>query len=142
MSPLTVESTLAACGPPMTLDARVRPHPELPRRIRAAAHAVVARAETSADDDGELRHFRARDGRNELRAVFGDAAVFVLFADHEAGDVLQEEQRRSALRAEFDEVRAFERAFAKQNAVVGDDADRMAFDAREAADQRRAVARL
>src|SRR5687768_18254190 len=30
-------------------DARVRPHPEKARRIRAAAHPVVARAERAAD---------------------------------------------------------------------------------------------
>src|SRR3989475_7233835 len=37
-------------------DARVGPHPQEARRIGAAAHAVVARAEGAADDDGELRH--------------------------------------------------------------------------------------
>src|ERR1041384_4945557 len=32
-------------------DPRVRPHPQDPRRIRAPAHRVVARAERAADDD-------------------------------------------------------------------------------------------
>ena len=51
-------------------------------------------------------------------------------------------QRNAALRAELDEVRALQRRFGEQDAVVGDDADRIAPDAREAGDERGAVARL
>ena len=54
-------------------------------------------------------------------APSGDAAVLVFPADHEAGDVLQEEQRDAALVAQLDEVRALERRLAEQDAVVGDD---------------------
>ena len=78
----------------------------------------------------------------ELRAVFGDAAMFVFLADHEAGDVLQEDQRRVALRAQLDEMRPLERALAEEDPVVGQDADRMTVDVREAAHERRSVARL
>ena len=123
-------------------DARVRPHPEGLRREGAPAHPVVAGAETAADHNGELGHGGARHGRDQLGAVFRDAAAFVVFAHHEAGDVLQEHQRRPALRAQLDEVRAFERAFGEEDSVVGQDADRMPVDVREAADQRRAVAGL
>ena len=123
-------------------DARVRPHPQKARSEGAPAHAVVARAEAAADDDREFRHLRARDRGDHLRAVLGDAFVLVLAPDHEAGDVLQEHERDAALAAELDEVRAFERGLGEQDAVVGDDADRHAPDAREAGDERRAVARL
>ena len=99
-------------------DARVRPHPEEPRLVRAAAHAVVAGAERPADDDGELRHDRVRDGVHHLRAVLGDAAALVLPADHEAGDVLQEDERDAAQVAELDEVRRLQRRFGEQHAVV------------------------
>ena len=68
--------------------------------------------------------------------------VLVLAPDHEAGDVLQEQERDAALRAQLDEVRALLRRLREQDAVVGDDADRIAVDAREARDERRAVARL
>jgi hypothetical protein len=71
-------------------DTRVRPHPEHARAVGAAAHAVVAGAEAAADDHGELRHLGGRHCGDHLRAVLGDAAVLVLAADHEAGDVLQE----------------------------------------------------
>src|SRR6478752_4801509 len=54
-------------------DARVRPHPEEARLVTASAHRVVAGAEAAADDHGELRHVRARDGGHHLRAVLGDA---------------------------------------------------------------------
>jgi hypothetical protein len=46
------------------------------------------------------------------------------------------------LAAELDEVRALLRRLAEQDAVVGDDADRHAVEAREAGDERRPVARL
>jgi hypothetical protein len=36
--------------------------------------------------------------------VAGDSLVFVLAANHEARDVLQEDQRRLALAAQFNEV--------------------------------------
>ena len=65
-----------------------------------------------------------------------------LLPDHEAGDVLQEHERDAALAAQLDEMRALQRALAEQDAVVGEDADRIALDVRKAADQRRAVERL
>ncbi len=46
--------------------------------------------------------------------------------DHEAGDVLQEQQRDAALVGQLDEVRALEGRLAEQDAVVGDDRDRVA----------------
>ena len=84
-------------------------------------------------------HHAAGDGGDQLGAVAGDAAVLVLAADHEAGDVLQEHQRDAALVAELDEVGALERRLAEEDAVVGDDADLVAPDPREPADQRLAV---
>jgi hypothetical protein len=89
--------------------------------------------------DGELRHGGGGDGGDHLRAVLGDAAGFVFAADHEAGDVLQEEERNAALAGELDEVRALLRAFGEQDAVVGEDGDRHAPDAREAGDERFAI---
>ena len=62
--------------------------------------------------------------------------------DHEAGDVLQEQQWDAALVAQLDEVSRFERGLAEQHAVVGDDADRVSVNAREPADEGRAVARF
>src|SRR4051812_30377975 len=107
-------------------DAGVRPHPQEARVVRAAAHAVVAGAEGPADDHGELRDAGGRDGGDELRAVLGDAARLVVAADHEAGDVLEEDERDLALVAELDEVRALERGLAEEDPVVGEDADRVA----------------
>ncbi len=61
-----------------------------------------------------------------LAPSLGDAAGLVFLADHEAGDVLQEDQRDFALAAQLDEMRALQRAFGKQHAVVGENADRHA----------------
>ena len=120
-------------------DPRVGPHPQEPRRIRAPAHRVVARAVGAADDDGQLRHPRARHRGDHLGAVLGDAARLVVAAHHEARDVLQEQQRDHALVAQLDEMRALHGGFAEQHAVVGDDADGVAVDVRETGDQRAAV---
>src|SRR5438552_5349111 len=123
-------------------DARVGPGPQKARRVRAAAHAVVAGTEAAADEDRQLGHLGGGDGRDHLRAVLGDAGILVLAAHHEAADVLQEEQRHAARGAQLDEVRALLSHLAEQDAVVGNDAHRHAVQAREAGDQRRAVARL
>jgi len=74
--------------------------------------------------------------------VLGDAIVLIPAAHHEAGDVLQEDQRYRALRAEFDEVRALHRRFAEQDSVVGNDSDRHPVEPGEAGHQRRSVSRL
>ena len=71
-----------------------------------------------------------------------DAFVLVAAPDHEAGDVLQEDQRNAPLRAEFDEMRALLRGLGKQHSVVGDDAHRRAHDLGEARHQRLAEAGL
>ena len=68
--------------------------------------------------------------------------AFVVAPDHEADDVLQEQQRNAALAGELDEMRGLERAFGKQNAVVAENADRHAVNMRKAGDQRGAVERL
>ena len=72
----------------------------------------------------------------------GNAFALVLLAHHEAGDVLQEQQRHLPLAAQFYEVRALLRTFRKQHAVVGHDAHRHAFNVRKAAHQRGTEARL
>ena len=74
--------------------------------------------------------------------MLGDAFVFVASADHEPGDVLEEEQRRAAFGTELDEVGALERRLGKENAVVGHDPDRMAHHPREPTDERTAVGGL
>ena len=96
-------------------------------------------AERAAHDDRELRHVRARDGHDELRAVAGDPALLVLLADHEAGDVLEEDERDPPLAGELDEVRALLRRLGEEHALVREDRDGVALDSREAADERLAV---
>ncbi|KAI3480412.1 hypothetical protein L1887_57426 [Cichorium endivia] len=107
-------------------DPRVRPHPQEARVVGAAAHAVVAGAEAPADDHGELRHLGAGHRSDQFGAVLGDAAGLVFLPDHEAGDVLQEQQRDTALAGQFDEVRAFLRGLGEEDAVVGQDRDGVA----------------
>ncbi len=123
-------------------DARVRPHPELARLVGTAAHRVVAGAERAAGDDRELRHVRAGHRHHELGAVARDPAGLVLLADHEAGDVLEEDERHATLAGQLDEVRALLRRLGEEHALVRQDRDRVPLDPREAADERLAVERL
>lgn len=91
-------------------------------------HAVISRARTRTEHYCELWHFRACDCCDQLRTVLSDTTLFGLSADHEAADVLEEEQGDAALAAELDEVRAFERGFREEDAVVGQDADGLGVD--------------
>src|SRR6185295_102416 len=112
------------------------------RTVGAPAHGVVPRTERAADDHGELRDRGTRDGRDHLRAILRDAGVLVLLADHEAGDVLQEYERRATAVRKLHEVRTLQRGLREQDAVVRDDRDGAAPDTREAAHERRAIVRL
>ena len=69
-------------------------------------------------------------------------ACLVLAADHEPGDVLEEDERDPALAGELDEVGALERRLAEQDPVVGEDRDRVAVEVGEAGHERLAVERL
>jgi hypothetical protein len=108
------------------------------KRREGPPHPIYRPA--AADDHRELRHLRLNRGHHLHRRR--DPAGLVLLPDHEAGDVLQEDERHAALRAQLDEVRAFERRLGKQDAVVGDDADGVPPDSCEAGDERRTVAGL
>ena len=111
-------------------------------RVSAAAHAVIAGAEAAADQHCHLRHLGGGDRGDQLGAVLGDAARFIFAADHEAGNVLQEQQRRPALAGELDEMGALQGAFREQDAVIGEDRHRHPPDAGEAAHQSGAVKML
>ena len=91
-------------------DARVRPLEQEAWRVRAAAHGVVAGAVAAADDDGELRHRSRRRPRSRAWRRPWRCRRPLRASDHEAGDVLQEQQRYPLARAQFDEVRALQRA--------------------------------
>src|SRR5206468_11660156 len=79
---------------------------------------------------------------HHLGPVLSDAPLLLFFPLHEAGDVLQKQQRNLALAAQLNEVRRLESGLGKQHAIVSDDADQVAVNARKASDQSRAVAGL
>src|SRR6266699_570433 len=120
-------------------NSRIGPDEQEPRRVGPPAHTVIAGAVGSPDDQGELGHLRAGDRRHHLGAVLGDAARLIFTADHEAGDVLQEQQRDFSLAGELDEMRGFQRAFRIEDALIGQNADRNSMQVRKAGDERRAV---
>lgn len=111
---------------------RLWPHPEEPRGVSSSTHTIISCASASTYHDSELGDVSTGDCCDELRAVFGYAAFFGVGADHEATDVLEEDEGDAALGAELDEVCAFEGGFGEEDAVVGEDADGVAVDAGEA----------
>src|SRR5699024_5466363 len=116
--------------------ARVGPHVQKAGAIGAAAHAVIASAERSANDDGQLGNGGGGYRCDHFGAMAGNAFVFVAAPHHEAGNVLQEKQGNLALAAEFDEVGAFLGGFGEQDAIVGDNAYGHAMEVGKAGDQR------
>src|SRR5690606_20626096 len=106
------------------------------------AHAVVTGAKRTANDGGDLRHASGRYRRHQLGTVLGDAAGLIFAPDHEAGDVLQEEKRDLALAAELNEVRALQRRFREEHAVIGENAHRHTVKMRKAGHQSGAVVLL
>src|SRR3989441_3917027 len=132
------------------------------RVIGLAAHRVVARAETPAEDHADFGHHAVRHRIHHLGARADDAAPFRLFADHKPIDVVQKNKRHQVLVAVEDEARGFRRRFRVDYAaeldallartashcrddalhvflLVGDDADGPAADARVPAEHRLAV---
>ena len=96
--------------------------------VGATGHAVVARAVGRAHHQREVGHRGVGDRVDELGAVLDDAALLVARADHEAGDVLGEQDRHAHAVAELDELRALVALLAEEDAVVREHADGVAAD--------------
>src|SRR3546814_20323660 len=77
------------------------------------------------------------DRRHQLGAVLGDPLRLIFAADHEPGDVLEEEQGRPALAGELDEMRALHGTLAEQYDVVRQARHSHAPDAGERSEERR-----
>jgi hypothetical protein len=73
------------------------------------AHRVVAGAVAAAHDDDDLGHDRVAHRVDHLGAGADDAGLLAVAPDHEAGRVVQEDQRDLALVAVHDEPGGFVR---------------------------------
>ncbi len=112
-----------------------------------AGHRVEAGAVGLADDDRDLRHRRRADGADHLGAVADDPLALDGLADHEAGDVGEEEQRDVEGVAGVDEAGGLVGGVDEQDAalllrLVGDDPDRAAVEPRVADDELLGPARV
>ncbi len=94
-------------------------------------HAVITRASASSKNHSELWHLCACHSRHKLRPILRNSAFLRVAAYHEAADVLEEDERNVALRAELDEMCAFQGGFGEQDAVVGENPHLVPMDARE-----------
>ncbi len=114
----------------------IRPHVEHAGVVGPAAHTVVSRTIGGADDAGDFGDGGGRDCVDHFGPVLSDTLVLVLLADHESSDVLQEDERHLALRANLNKIGALCRSLAEENAVVGDDAHLLVVDTPETSYQR------
>ena len=138
---------LTAPSAPITEISADGPGVDLVGLVGLAVHHVVAGAVGLADHDGDLRHRRPRDRVEHLRPVADDPGVLDLRADHEAGHVLEEDQRDREGVAEVDEAGRLVGGVVLEDAaellrLVGDDPDRLAAEAGEAGDDRLRELRL
>ena len=120
----------------------IGPHEHEAWIVGAPAHAVIASTEAATGNHGKLGNAGTGHGVDHLGAVFGDAFGLVFLAHHEAGDVLQEQQRNLSLIAQFDKVRAFLGRLGIKHSIVGKNAHRIAVDMGKAAHQGSAIAGL
>ena len=100
--------------------AAVGPGEDKARVQAAAAHGVVAGTVGTPDHDGEFRHAGIGHRLDHLRAVLDHPLLFRLGAHHEAGGVVQKQQRRAALVAQLDKLRGLARALWGDGAVIAD----------------------
>ncbi|MNX91930.1 hypothetical protein D3C86_1240470 [compost metagenome] len=103
------------------------------------AHDVIGAAIGLARDDRQLGHGGLGIGEQQLGAVLDQGAVLLLGARHEARHVHQRHQRNVEGVAEADEARGLAAAVDVQHPrqnlrLVGDDADGLAVQTTEAAD--------
>lgn len=121
-------------------DAAVGPSEEEAGVVGAAEHTVITGAVADAVEEGDAGDVDIADGHDHFGPVFGDAFIFVLFADHEAGNVLHKEHGGSPLATELDEMGGFEGGFAEEEPVIGDNTNRNPLKVGEATDDGGAVA--
>ena len=102
-------------------------------------HTIISSTVTPAHDDRQLRHVRARNCADHLRAIFRDPSLLCLGANHVPRDVDEEKERDLALRTELDEVRCLQCRLGEENAVVAHDAHRIAVNVSESLQQGQAT---
>src|SRR6188472_103969 len=121
-------------------DLGARPGDDQVGLVGLAAHHVVAGAVGLAHDHGHLRHRGAADRVEHLRAVADDPGVLDFGADHEAGHVLEEDERDVEGVAEVDEAGGLVGGVVIEYSgqllgLVGDDPGWLAAETGEAGDQ-------
>lgn len=98
------------------------------RAERGLPHPIIPRPRTRPHHNRHLRHLRPRNRHNQLRAMFRDPAPLRALPNHKPADILQKHQGYAALATQLDKMRALERRFAEEDAVICEDADGLVLD--------------
>ena len=123
-------------------DLRGREHPKESWIVCTATHSIVSGAVACSQDCRDFGYVGIRYGADQFSTVLGDALLLKLLADHEARDVLKEDERNLALTAKLDKVSSFKGTLREKNTIIGYDANWMPIKMTEASDERIAVVLL
>ena len=105
-------------------------------------HAIVASPCAGPDNNREFGHVHTAHSRYQLGAVLRNAPFLGILPDHEARDVLQEDEWYLALPTQLHKVCALQGALAKEDAIVRYNPNRLSVDLCKASDQGGPVERL
>ena len=81
----------------------------------------------------DLRNWSTANSCYQLGSILGNAIILGVLAHHEAGNILEKQDRDLALPAKLDEMCGFERGVTEENAVVRNYAYGQAVDFSKAA---------
>src|SRR6266480_1951319 len=96
---------------------RVWPRHDKSRVVCFAAHGIIPRAKRSSNDRGDFRHNGITDRVHEFSAAANNAALLCVASDHEAGDILEKDDRQTGLVAIHYETRGLIGTFGINNAA-------------------------
>src|SRR5690606_23313007 len=155
LSGLDVEDGLGGLLAAHDAVARAGQREDEARRVRLAAHGVMARPVRAAQYDGQPGHHAVGNRVNQFGAAADDAVLLALLAHHEAVDVVQEDYGYAGLVAVEHEAGGLVRCFGVDDAaylygalafddqfLVGHHAHRVAAEAPHAGYKRLAVVGL
>mmetsp|Transcript_38842 Transcript_38842/g.82603 ORF Transcript_38842/g.82603 Transcript_38842/m.82603 type:complete len:224 (-) Transcript_38842:2400-3071(-) len=123
-------------------DPRARPQEGEAGVEGRAAHGIIASAKAATTNNGDLGHGHVAHSVDHLCTILRDTALLVGGTDDEASDVMEEDQRHSALATDLDEVCGLDRGLTEEHAVVAEDANGVALDVGPTAYHRRPILRL
>lgn len=90
-------------------------------RVGTATHSVVTGSVRGTKNGGDLGDSSVRNGRHHFGAMLGNTLLLDSLSNHEARDVLQEENRDLSLGAQLNKVSSLLGTFREKHTIIGND---------------------